>query len=454
MESKGRFARVLKDRQVIALAFGAMIGWSWVALSGYWVHTAGSIGVVFAFAIGGLAIAVIGLTYSELVGALPRAGGEHVYTHRGLGATWSFFCTWALLGAYLFICLFESAALPTAIEYLLPQIRMGTVWQVQGADVDIGFVVVGISGAITMTYVNVRGIAAAAALQSIVTAGIVVAGLFLITGAVGFGSFSDAEPWFSTPAVGGVLSVLILVPALLMGFDVIPQSAEEIDLPPNRIGKLLVVSVFLSVIWYVVIAFSVAVSLGPGEVPSTTMAAGDAATVLWGGPWAGTALVLGGIGGILTSWNAFIIGGSRVIFALSESGMLPKVFGRLHPLHKTPHIAVIAIGLLSCLSPLFGSTVLLWLVNSSSFCVVVAYLLVPIAFLALRRTEPDLPRPFRVSHPRLVGYGAVLMSLALLSVFLPWSPAALGWPHEWGMLAIWALIGTALYFGYNIQKLA
>ena len=97
---------------------------------------------------------------------------------------------------------------------------------------------------------------------------------------------------------------------------------------------------------------------------------------------------------------------------------------------------------------------LLWLVNSSSFCVVVAYLLVPIAFLALRRTEPDLPRPFRVSHPRLVGYGAVLMSLALLSVFLPWSPAALGWPHEWGMLAIWALIGTALYFGYNIQKLA
>ena len=116
MESKGRFARVLKDRQVIALAFGAMIGWSWVALSGYWVHTAGSIGVVFAFAIGGLAIAVIGLTYSELVGALPRAGGEHVYTHRGLGARWSFFCTWALLGAYLFICLFESAALPTAIE--------------------------------------------------------------------------------------------------------------------------------------------------------------------------------------------------------------------------------------------------------------------------------------------------------------------------------------------------
>ena len=284
-----------------------------MALSGYWVHTAGSIGGGFAFAIGGLAIAVIGLTYSELVGALPRAGGEHVYTHRGLGATWSFFCTWALLGAYLFICLFESAALPTAIEYLLPQIRMGTVWQVQGADVDIGFVVVGISGAITMPYVNVRGIAAAAALQSIVTAGIVVAGLFLITGAVGFGSFSDAEPWFSTPAVGGVLSVLILVPALLMGFDVIPQSAEEIDLPQDQIGKMLIISVCLAVLWYISISLAVSLTLPRRELAGSVAATADAMSLAWGSETAGALMILAGIGGILTSWNAFIIGNRQAI---------------------------------------------------------------------------------------------------------------------------------------------
>jgi APA family basic amino acid/polyamine antiporter len=441
-----RFARTLKTREVIALAFGAMIGWSWVALSGYWVQTAGSVGVLIAFAVGGLVIAVIGLTYSELASALPKAGGEHVYTHRGLGPTWSFVCTWSLLGAYLFICLFESAALATAIEYLLPQIRLGSLWQVQGADVDIGFVIVGVAGASIMTYVNVRGIATAAAFQTVVTGGIIVAGLLLIAGAVGFGSLQDAEPLFATPPVGGVLIVLILVPGLLMGFDVIPQSAEEIDLPPNRIGKLLVISVFLAVGWYVVIAFAVAISLEPGETAATTMAAGDAATSLWGSPWAGTVLVLGGVGGILTSWNAFIIGASRVIFALSDSGMLPSVFGRIHAEHKTPHVAVLAIGLLSCLSPLFGRTVLLWLANASSFAVVIAYMFVPIAFLALRRNEPDLPRPFRVSHPRLVGYSAILLAVAFLSVSLPWSPAALGWPHEWGMLGAWALFG-AMVFG-------
>ncbi len=178
---------------------------------------------------------------------------------------------------------------------------------------------------------------------------------------------------------------------------------------------------------------------------STTMAAGDAATRLWGSSWAGTALVLGGIGGVLTSWNAFIIGASRVVFALSESRMLPEILGRIHPKYKTPYVAVISIGLLSCLSPLFGRTVLIWLVNVSSFAVVIAYAFVPIAFLALRRNEPDLPRPFRVSHPRLVGYGAVLLALTLLSLFLPWSPAALGWPHEWGMLALWAIIGATIF---------
>ncbi|MDH3641425.1 MAG: amino acid permease, partial [Gammaproteobacteria bacterium] len=110
-----RFKRVLKSREVITLAFGAMIGWSWVLMTGHWVTTAGSLGTLIAFAGGGLAIALIGLTYSELASAIPRAGGEHVYTHRGLGPRWSFVCTWALLLAYVNVCLFESVALPTAV---------------------------------------------------------------------------------------------------------------------------------------------------------------------------------------------------------------------------------------------------------------------------------------------------------------------------------------------------
>lgn len=445
----GGFVRVLNNRDVLVLAFGAMIGWSWVLVSGYWVQTAGSLGTLIAFAAAGVAIALIGLTYSELASAMPRAGGEHVYTHRGLGAGWSFVCTWALLMAYLNVCLFEAVALPTAVEYLVPQIRIGTLWHVLGADVDLGFVLVGAGSALVVTVVNVLGIKTAARLQAVTLLAILLSGALLVSGAIGFGSLDNARPWVAVPATG-ILSVLIMVPALLVGFDVIPQSAEEIDLPPRRIGVLLVVSVFLAVAWYALVAFAVAMALDEATLAASDLATGDAATTLWGHPAAGAALVLGGVAGILTSWNAFMIGGTRVLYALAQSGFVPSVFARLHPRFHTPWVGVVTIGALCCLAPLFGRTVLVWMINAGSFATVMAYLFVPIAFLALRRKEPDMPRPFRVRHPRLVGGAAVVLAVALLTAYLPGSPSALLWPYEWVMILVWAALGVVLYVRYRV----
>ena len=398
-EEPATFAKVLKSREVIALGFGAMIGWSWVLMTGVWLTNAGTLGTLIAFAVGGFAVALIGLTYSELASAMPKAGGEHVYTQRALGHRWSFACTWALLFSYVNVCLFEAVALPSAVEYLFPDIRMGTLWTFIGSDVDLGFVLVGSSAAALVTWVNVLGIRTAAILQSIVTVLIVISGVLLISGAALFGDFENAKPLIATPATG-ILSVLIMVPALLVGFDVIPQSAEEIDLPPNRIGKLLVISVGCAVAWYVLSAFAVGLGLTAEQLASTTMATADAAQSLWQHPWAGALLVLGGIGGIMTSWNAFVVGGSRVLYALAKSNHVPAVFARLHPKYKTPYVGIAAIGVLSMIAPLFGKTILVWLINSGSFATTVAFLFVAISFLVLRRTEPDMPRPFKVSHPR------------------------------------------------------
>ena len=88
-----RFLRVLGRKEVLALAFGAMIGWSWVVLSGTWIDSAGTVGAILAFLLGGAAMLLIGLTYAELASALPFAGGEHVYSDRALGAGASFICT-------------------------------------------------------------------------------------------------------------------------------------------------------------------------------------------------------------------------------------------------------------------------------------------------------------------------------------------------------------------------
>ena len=244
-----------------------------------------------------------------------------------------------------------------------------------------------------------------------------------------------------------------MVPALLVGFDVLPQSAEEIDLPPKRIGRLLVVSLVVAVAWYGAIAWSVAVALTPEELAGEGLITADAAQKLWSaagrGSWAGVALTIGGIGGVLTSWNAFMIGGSRVVFALAESGSLPAIFARLHPRYKTPYAAVIGIGLLCCISPLFGRTILVWLINCGSFAVVAAYLFVPIAFLVLRRSQPDLPRPYKLRYPRFVGVSAIVLALGLLSLFMPFSPSGLIWPQEWGIVLGWATAGVLVWLTHG-----
>lgn len=78
------------------MSFGAMVGWSWVILSGVWIGNGGSFGAVFGFLLAGLPIMLIGLLYAELASAMPVVGGEHEYSLRALGRLGSFICTWAI----------------------------------------------------------------------------------------------------------------------------------------------------------------------------------------------------------------------------------------------------------------------------------------------------------------------------------------------------------------------
>ena len=128
-------AKTLLSREVLALACGAMIGWSWVLLTGEWLSRAGTMGTVLAFMIGSLIVILISLAYAELASAMPLAGGEHHYTKRALGYTSSFIASWAVVIAYVTVCVFESAALPTALQYLFPDLGVGLLWSVAGSPV-------------------------------------------------------------------------------------------------------------------------------------------------------------------------------------------------------------------------------------------------------------------------------------------------------------------------------
>tara|TARA_B110001454_G_C12698054_1_gene425312 strand:- start:222 stop:1592 length:1371 start_codon:yes stop_codon:yes gene_type:complete len=444
-EPTATFAKILARREVLTLSFGAMIGWSWVLLTGEWLMRAGSLGTTIAFVIGGIAVILISLTYAELAAAMPKAGGEHVYTHRALGYGASFVASWAIVMAYINVCVFESAALPTALAYVFPDLAQGYLWTIAGADVHITMIAVGVIAAIIMTGINFVGIRFAAFVQTLMTFLIMLVGLSFISGAALFEFSGTSAPLFTKGAVG-ILGVLVMVPALMVGFDVIPQSAEEIDLPPALIGKLLVFSVSLAAAWYIAISLAVGSSLNTDEIANSGAATADAMANVWDSQMMGNLMILAGVGGILTSWNAFIIGGSRVLYALAETGMIPKVFARVHPKYKTPYVAILFIGLLSCISPFFGRTILVWLVDAGSFMVVIAYGMVAFAFLKLRYSEPEMPRPFRVAQGKFVGVLALILSVGLGCLYLPGSPAALIWPYEWLMVLGGAVLGAAFYF--------
>ena len=441
---QGSLKRVIVRREVLALAFGAMIGWSWVALTGTWLEQAGALGAILAFIAGGGALIFVGLTYAELASAMPEVGGEHVYSLRALGRSASFVCTWAILLGYASVVAFEAVALPTVLEYLFPGFSRGFLWTVAGWDVNLTWVLTGSIAAVAMMAVNYFGIRTAARLQTIAVALVVLAGLALMFGASGGGSLDNAQPAFNHGWVG-LLSVLVMVPFMFVGFDVIPQSAEEVDLPFAEIGRMLVWSVLLAIAWYVMIIGAVAISLSPEQRASSELPTAAAATAVLGSNWAGKLLVVGGIGGILTSWNAFLAGGSRALYALAKAGQAPAVFARLHPRHDTPHNAVLLIGGFAMLAPLAGRPAMVWLVNAGGFGIVIAYAFVALSFLVLRRREPEMPRPYRVPGGMIVGWMALLLSLALASLYLPFSPAALAWPAEWLILLGWSLLGIAFY---------
>jgi amino acid transporter len=437
------FTRVLGRGDVLAVAFGAMIGFGWIVLTGGFLEDAGTLGAALAFAIGGAVMALVGLTYAELVSAMPSAGGEHNYVLRGLGSRAAFVASWSLVLGYVSVVAFEAVALPQTVLYLAPDMLVGRMWSVAGYDVYASWTAVGIAGAVAITALNYVGIRPAAVFQSLAVLFLLGVGVLLVAGSFVGGSQSNMEPLFAG-GVTGLVAVLVAVPFLFVGFDVIPQSAEEIDLPFQQIGKLVVLSVVAAAVFYMVVMVTVGSSLPRADLAASDLSAADGMAALWGSQTFGNILVLGGIAGILTSWNGFLLGASRLVYAMAVSGMVPRSFARVHPRYRTPGNAILFIGGLSVLAPLFGEQMLVWLVDAGGIAIVVAFFLVATTFLVLRRREPDMDRPFRVSGGTGVGVLAAVLSLGLGVLYLPGMPAALIWPYEWIILGAWWLAGLVL----------
>ncbi len=464
------FKKSFSSLDILMIAFGAMIGWGWVVSTGDWIGTAGVIGAMLGFILGGVMIFFIGMTYAELTPAMPECGGEHVFSMRAMGPIGSFVCTWAIILGYVSVVCFEACALPTIITYIWPSFLQGYLYSVAGFDIYATWLGTAVLFAVFITVINIMGAQIAAKLQNILTMCIGAAGILLIAASVVTGDVSNLEnQLFEGSGMAGMMSTIIKVAAIspffFIGFDVIPQAAEEINVPLKKIGKILILSIILGTSFYALVIFSVgyvmtgdqiaASSSGTGLVTADAMAAAFHSTIM------AKVLILAGMCGILTSWNSFMIGGSRAMYSMAESYMIPRFFTKLHPKTNSPYIAIIVVGLLSVLAPFAGRKMLVWVVDAGNFGCILAYCMVALSFLILHVKEPNMVRPYQVKHWKLVGVIAVLMSGIMIMLYiLPGTGVTLA-PQEWLMVAGWSALGVVFFifsklvykdkFGYYAQ---
>lgn len=448
-------SKVIGQFGLFAIAFGSMIGVGWVTAVGSWLAQAGALGTMLAFGVGGAIMLLIGLCYAEVTPMLPVAGGEVAYSYLAFGTFKAFVVGWCLAFGYIAISGFEAISIAKVLGYLVPALDRGLLYEVGGSPVYGSHLLLALGCTALITGLHYRGVAWAAAVQRWMLVGFALTcGVFIVAG-LALGSWENVGEFL--PRDGdwsgfskGFLVVVVTVPFWFVGFDTIPQAAEEAaaSVRPRQLAILIVSSIIAATGFYVLVVLSVAMVV-PGEVlAGAALPAAHAFEAAFGSPIVANAVLVAAVLGLLTSWNGFFLAGSRVIFALGRGRIISSWFGETHPRFGTPHRAVLLTGALTLLAPLLGRDSLLAIVNAGSFFIAVAFLGVSLAVIRLRREHGALDRPFRLRGGLLIPRLAVVGSAGIIAALLfPGSPAALAWPTEILILLVFSGVGLAFWFG-------
>jgi amino acid transporter len=453
---RASLARTLKPSWVWAIALGSAVGWGAFILPTDWLATAGPAGAVVGFLIGALLMVVIAVSYGFLIRSYPVSGGEFAYAFVGFGRRHAFLCGWFLSLGYICIVALNASALALLGRRVLPQVvERGLLYQVAGWDVYLGEVAIASLALLAFAWLNVRGASVSGRLQFVLCL-VMLAGVGLIV--VGVALHPDT-PWTNlqpafpqgVPAWSAVLAIVAIAPWAYVGFDNVPQAAEEFDFPASRAFGLIVMAISVAAVLYAAMVLATA-----WASPWTALVEGKP---IWGTADAMSGL-FGGVGilvlalsvtmGVSTGLNGFFVAASRLLFAMGRAQYLPARFGRLHPRHGTPHMGIFFTAGLCLLAPWFGREALLWVVDMSAVGVTIAYIytcLVAFKYFRRRRSGTVTPDDSDIaSGPKLVlsAAGAVIGFVFLALLLVPASPASLAGPSALA-LGVWIALGVVFY---------
>ena len=450
--NRAALKRDISKTGFFCLAFGAMIGVGWVTAMGPWLGAAGPLGASIAFAIGGALMIFIGFCYAEVTAMLPVSGGEVAYAYKAYGISKSFLVGWFLSFGYLSVSAFEAISVGKILSYLFPYIDRWPLYTIHGDQIYGSHLLLALAFVSLITWINYVGVQNSIRFQIYLTIAFIAIVLCVaITGFV-YGEFKNLQPYFfsgqHTGAWSGILAVFATVPFWLVGFDTIPQGAEEAkeSISYRTIGVLIIVSIVAAVSFYILLIISTSMIGNWQQLLGFELLTAKAFELAFGSPIVVDGILIAILIGLLTSWNGFFLAGSRVLFAMGRGRIITPSFGKTHPIHKTPYKAVLFSGVITLVASFLGRGAMIAFVDVGSLCIALAFLGVSFSFIKLRKKFPSQHRPYKTPGGLVMGYIAVAGSfLVLLAITLPMSPAALKWPLEWAILMALSILGFGFW---------
>ncbi|MCS6808977.1 MAG: amino acid permease [Bacteroidota bacterium] len=453
---EGSLKRSLGPFNLVMLGIGAIIGAGIFVLTGEVASQYAGPAITISFIIAAFACACAGLCYAELASMIPIAGSVYTYSYATVGEFFAWIVGWDLIIEYLFAASTVSVGWSGYIVSLLKNIGITIPSALTSApfayDDGIGFHTTGalinlpaVAIILVITIILVLGVQESARFNNVIVAiktSVIV--LFLVAG-VSYVHTGNWVPFIpeNTGEFGrfgwtGIFRGAAIIFFAYIGFDAVSTAAQEAknpqrDLPIGILGSLIICTLLYIAVGLVL----------TGIVPYTKLAVPDPIAVgidATGLTWLSPIIKLGAIAGLSSVILVMLLGQPRIFFTMANDGLLPAAFSKVHPKFKTPYISTIITGAVAmALAAVFPIGILSKLVSLGTL---LAFAMVCLAVLILRKTHADTPRPFKTPLTPLVpiaGIAACLGCMAFVNRF------------AWELLGIWMALGITVYFLYGAK---
>ncbi len=453
--------RTLTGTQLILLGIGAVIGAGIFVLTGQAAAQYAGPAVMLSFVFAGIACAFAALCYAEFAAMLPVSGSAYSYSYATLGEVVAWFIGWCLVLEYLFAASTVAVgwsgylnAFLSNFDLALPALLASAPYAYEaatsefvrtGAVVNLPAVLI-IAAVSGVGYV---GITQSAFVNSIIVAIKVTVILLFIAFGIQYVDPANWTPFIpenqggTTYGMQGVIRASAVVFFAYIGFDAVSTAAGEArnpqkDMPIGILGSLAVCTVLYIAMCAVLTGMVDFRLLGTPEPVSTAL---DNYPALG---WLQTLVQLAAIAGLSSVILVMLMAQPRIFYSMSRDGLLPGIFGKVHPKYHTPYVGTVIVGVVAAV--LAGLLPVGFLGDIVSMGTLLAFATVSAGVLILRYTRPDLHRPFRVPFAIVI---CPLGTIACLLLF--WQP----FKDHWHLLLAWLLIGAVIYglYGYRHSRL-